>query len=132
MRVVNVVLAAVGTVALSGCIISDDPGRGRGHGRGHASGGVSVGISADFTYFPTYRAYFSESRGEWWVMGGGGWVSVGTRPAHIVITDDTPWVVVNVDGPDPQVRFTEHAHAHPADSHGKGPKGPPPGRGWRK
>jgi hypothetical protein len=127
MRAALLTIAVIGLAALPGCLLHHG-----GHSGGHVSGEVSVGVGLDYTYFPTYGAYYSESSGVWWVDDGGAWVSMSVRPARIVITNDTPWVVVNVRGDSPHVHYADHSRDYPSSWKGKGPKGPPPGRGWRK
>jgi len=120
------VVATLAALALPGCLVRP------GHVRGEVSVGATVEIDHPFVYFPSHQVYYSESTSEWWVMGGGGWVSTRVRPAGLVITADTPWVGVDVQGVLPQVRFEAVSREYPADWKAKGPKGPPPGRGWRK
>jgi hypothetical protein len=127
MRTALLAIAVLGLASLSGCHLHH-----RGHSGGHVSTDVSVGVGLDYTYFPTFGAYYHESSGHWWVDDGGSWVSLSVRPPRIVITDETPWVVVKVEGDSPHVRYSDHSRDYPSSWKGDGPKGPPPGRGWRK
>lgn len=126
MRAATIVVAVLGTTLLSGCILSS------GRSRGHVSSGVSVGVGLDYVYYPSYHAYYYEPGHEWFVRENSAWVRTSVRPASIVIHDDTPSVVVRVDGSEPHVRYADHSRQYPSDWKGKGPKGPPKGRGWRK
>jgi len=125
MRAAIFVVSVLGSTAMSGCVF---------HGRhsGHSSGEASVGVGLEYTYFPSHHAYYHETSGEWFVIEGDAWVSTTVRPVGLVITTDTPWVSVSVEGPSPYVRYEDHSTSYPSNWERKGPKGPPPGRGWRK
>jgi hypothetical protein len=91
---------------------------------------VTLDVELSYTFFPEHNAYFCESTDEWWVVEAGGWTRMRARPRSIVITRETPWVVVNIRGPAPQVRFEETARIYPRHWRPERSKGPPPGRGW--
>ena len=124
MRSKNLVFAMLGAAVLPGCLVAS------GRSGGHVSVSSTVEVERTYTYFPSHHAYYYEASDEWWVMDGGVWVFSRTRPRLLVITRETPWVVVNVRGEHPHVRYTEHARAYPAGWKPGKAQGPPPGRAW--
>ena len=124
MRTTMIVIATLGAAALPGCLVETR------RSPGHARVETVIEVEHTYTYFPSAHAYFCEETDEWWIIEGGAWTMRRSRPVNIIITRETPWVVVNIRGSRPNVRFQEHARSYPSHWRPEKDKGPPPGRGW--
>ena len=88
MRKNMFVVATLGAVMLPGCVLEARRSREVVAVESHATFAAEVSVNTEltYTYFPAQHAYFCESRDEWWVIEGGGWIRTRTRPTWTAIT----------------------------------------------